>query len=163
MRRASLIIFVCVCAAFGGAWWMRAGAAAPRAAAAPAPPIPSPTRGIDEYGNIPFEDEKARLDNFAIELQNDPTAKDHVTCYGGRVGRAGAARRRCERAKRYLVGHRRIPAAQIVAVDGGYREDLTVTLWIVPEGATPVQPTPTVDPREVRFVRGRAKRRPRSR
>ena len=164
MRRASFIVFACVFAAAGGAGWMRAPASAPRAAAgAPAPPVPSPTSAIDTYGDIPFEDEKARLDNFAIELQNVPTAKGYVTCYGGRVGRGGEARRRCARAKRYLVTHRRIPAAQVVAEDGGYREEFTVTLWIVPEGATPVQPTPTVDPREVRFVRGRAKRRPRSR
>jgi hypothetical protein len=29
---------------------------------------------FDEYGNIRFNDEKARLDNYAIQLQNDPTA-----------------------------------------------------------------------------------------
>jgi hypothetical protein len=164
MRRASLIVFACVFAAAAGAWWMRAGAAAAALGAdAPAPPVPSPTRNIDEYGNISFEDEQARLDNFAIELQNDPAAKGYVTCYGGKVGRAGEARRRCARAKRYLVGRRGIPAAQLVAADGGYRQDLTVTLWIVPEGVTPPPHVPTVDPSEVRFIRGKAKRRPRSR
>ena len=40
-------------------------------------------RKIDEYGNIRFNDEKARLDNFAIELQNDPTAQGYLVCYGG--------------------------------------------------------------------------------
>lgn len=163
MKRASLIVFACVLAAAAGAWWMRAGAASARGADAPAPPVPSPTRGIDEYGNISFEDEKARLDNVAIELQSDPTAKGLITCYGGRVGRAGEARRRCARAKRYLVGHRHIPAAQILTVDGGYRQDRTVTIWVVPEGVTPPPPSPTVDPSEVRFIRGKAKRRPRSR
>jgi hypothetical protein len=47
-------------------------------------------RKIDEYGNIRFNDEKARLDNYAIELQNDPTAQGYLICYGGR--RAGRAR-----------------------------------------------------------------------
>ena len=162
MRRTSLLVCVFAVVVLGGAWWTQSSASAdaPRPDAdAPAPPIPSPTRGIDEYGNITFEDEKARLDNFAIELQNDPTAKGYITCYGGRVGRAGAARRRCERAKKYLSGHRQIPAAQIVVVDGGYREDLTVTLWIVPPGASSPQAAPTVDPREVRFIKGRKKRR----
>jgi hypothetical protein len=166
MKRTPLIVIAFAFAVACGAWHAHAlagGDSLAPSASAPThasrfPPIPSPTRGIDEYGNISFEDEKARLDNLAIELQNDPTAKGYITCYGGRVGRAGAARRRCERAKRYLSGHRHIPPAQIVLVDGGYREDLTVTLWMVPPGASPPSPSPTVDPREVRFVKGKKKR-----
>ena len=150
------------CTSSGGVCWTRARAAA-ALSDTPAPPIPSPTRAIDEYGDIPFEDEKARLDNFAIEVQNNPTWKGQITCYGGRVGREGEARRRCSRAKGYLSGYRHIPAEQIVTVDGGYREELTVVLWVVPPGAAQPQPSPTVDASEVRFVRGKAKRRPRMR
>ena len=161
MGRTPLLILMLASAVAGGAWWVQArvASAAPRAAAdAHAPPIPSPTRAIDEYGDIPFEDEKARLDNFAIELQNYPQGKGHITCYGGRIGRVGEARRRCERAKKYLSGYRHIPAEQIMLVDGGYREDLTVVLWVVPPGATPPPPSPTVDAREVRFIKGKKKR-----
>ncbi|HEX6185354.1 MAG TPA: hypothetical protein VFZ44_15825, partial [Pyrinomonadaceae bacterium] len=64
MRRALVLIFMLATVVAGGAYWERAGVAAAHADA-PAPPIPSPTRAIDEYGDIPFEDEKARLDNFA--------------------------------------------------------------------------------------------------
>jgi hypothetical protein len=123
----------------------------------PPPPAPAPTRAIDEYGNIRWEDEQARLDNFAIEVQYDPTVKGHITCYGGRIGRAGEARRRCERAKSYLIGYRHIPAKRIITVDGGYREDLTVVLWVVPPGVKPPQPVPTVDPRDVRFIKPKPK------
>jgi hypothetical protein len=112
----------------------------------PARPI---GRKIDEYGNIRFNDEKARLDNFAIELQNDPTAQGYVIAYGGRRGRAGEAQRRADRAKDYLVNTRGIDPSRIVTVDGGYREDLTVELWLVPSGADAPQQTPTVDPSEV--------------
>jgi hypothetical protein len=137
----------------------------PAAASCSTAVIPRPIidNKIDEYGNIRFEDEKARLDNIAIELQNDPAAKGYLVCYGGRVGRVGEARRRCARAKAYMSRHRRIPAAQIVTVDGGYRDALTVGLWIVPAGMTPPQPSPTVDPREVRFIRDGPKRGPRRR
>lgn len=110
-------------------------------------------RKIDEYGNIQFNDEKARLDNFAIEMQNDPTAQGYLVCYGGRVGRAGEAQRRCDRAKDYLVNTRGIDPSRIVTVDGGFREDLTVELWIVPSGATAPEATPTVDPSEVQTTR----------
>jgi hypothetical protein len=121
----------------------------------------TPPRKIDEYGNIRFNDEKARLDNYAIELQNDPTATGQIICYGGRRGRTGEAQRRCDRAKDYLVNTRGISADRIQTVDGGYKEDLTVELWIVPSGATPPQATPTVDPSEVQAAPAPRPRRPR--
>jgi hypothetical protein len=120
-------------------------------------------RKIDEYGNIRFNDEKARLDNFAIELQNDPTSQGYLICYGGRTGRTGEAQRRCDRAKDYLVTTRGLDASRIVTVDGGYREDLTVELWIVPSGATPPAGSPTVDPSEVKTTTAPAPRRGRRR
>jgi hypothetical protein len=111
---------------------------------------PQTARKVDEYGNIRFNDEKARLDNFAIELQNDPTSQGYLICYGGRRGRAGEAQARCDRAKNYLTTTRGIDASRIVTVDGGYRENLTVELWVVPSGATPPAASPTVDPSEVK-------------
>jgi hypothetical protein len=119
-------------------------------------------RKIDEYGNIRFNDEKARLDNFAIELQNDPTAQGYLICYGGRRGRTGEGQRRCDRAKDYLVNTRGISGDRIVTVDGGYKEDLTVELWVVPSGANPPTASPTVDPSEVKATpapRPRTRRR----
>jgi hypothetical protein len=116
-------------------------------------------RKIDEYGNIRFNDEKARLDNFAIELQNDPTAQGYIIAYGGRTGRTGEAQRRADRAKDYLVNTRGISADRIVTVDGGFREDLTVELWIVPQGATAPTASPTVDPSEVRTTAPSRRRR----
>jgi hypothetical protein len=107
-------------------------------------------RKIDEYGNIRFNDEKARLDNYAIELQNDPTAQGYLICYGGRRGRTGEGQRRCDRAKDYLVNTRGISGDRIVTVDGGYKEDLTVELWVVPSGANPPTASPSVDPSEVK-------------
>ncbi|MDQ3805423.1 MAG: PKD domain-containing protein [Acidobacteriota bacterium] len=120
---------------------------------------PAQPRKIDEYGNIRFNDEKARLDNFAIELQNDPTAQGYIIAYGGRRGRAGEAQRRADRAKDYLVNTRGISADRIVTVDGGFREDLTVELWIVPQGATAPTASPTVDPSEVQTTAPARRRR----
>jgi hypothetical protein len=56
---------------------------------------------FDEYGNIRFNDEKARLDNFAIQLQNEPTARAHH-----RLRRATLSLTRANRAKDYLVNAR---------------------------------------------------------
>jgi hypothetical protein len=122
----------------------------------------------DEYGDLRWSDEKARLDNFAIELRNNPAARGHVVCYGGRRGRRGEAERRCTRARDYLVTRRRFAPDRIVTVDGGYMERMTVVLWVLPPGAD-VTPNPTVAPGEVKFMnapgRGKspvARRRPRA-
>ena len=96
-------------------------------------PAPIPTK-FDEYGNIKFNDEKARLDNYAIQLQNQPGAQGYIIAYGSCAGEAQA---RADRAKDYLVNTRGIDAGRIVTMDGGCRSDLSVELWIVPSGATP--------------------------
>jgi len=96
------------------------------------PPPKEPIK-FDEYGNIKFNDEKARLDNYAIQLQNDPGAQGYIIAYGSCAGEAQA---RADRAKDYLVNTRGIDAGRLVTVDGGCRSELTVQLWIVPTGAT---------------------------
>ena len=88
---------------------------------------------FDEYGNIRFNDEKARLDNYAIQLQNDPQATGTIIVYGTC---AGEAQQRGDRAKDYLVNTRGIEAGRITVVDGGCAADLRVQLWIIPAGAT---------------------------
>jgi hypothetical protein len=94
----------------------------------------APPTKFDEYGNIRFNDEKARLDNYAIQLQNQPGAQGYIIAYGSCAGEAQA---RADRAKDYLVNTRGIDAGRIVTMDGGCRSDLSVELWIVPSGATP--------------------------
>jgi hypothetical protein len=125
--------------------------------------IHHPHYKIDEYGNIKFNDEKARLDNFSIHLENEPTVQGYLICYGGRIGRVGEAQRRCARAKNDLVTRRMISADRIVTLNGGYRESMIVELWAIPSGLTPPAPSPTVDPHEVKTIRSKPKRRARRR
>jgi hypothetical protein len=97
-------------------------------------PPPVPARKFDEYGNIRFNDEKARLDNYAIQLQNEPGSTGTIIVYGSCQGEG---QQRGDRAKDYLVNTRGIEAGRITVIDGGCRSDLTVQLWIVPPGSTP--------------------------
>ena len=123
-------------------------------------PAPVPPSKFDEYGNIRFNDEKARLDNYAIQLQNAPGSTAMIIVYGSC---AGEAQQRGDRAKDYLVNTRGIEAGRITVVDGGCRSDLTVQLWIVPQGSTAptpdttnaVSPCPECKKRAPRRRRGR--------
>lgn len=117
-----------------------------------APPPIVPQR-FDEFPSISYDDDKARLDNFAIELQNMPGARGFVIVYAGRTSRSGEADRLAARARDYLIGVRGIDPNRIVTVNGGYRERNAYELWLVPAGATPPQPTPTVRPEEVQPAR----------
>ena len=105
-------------------------------------PVRVENRKFDEYGNINRDDEKARLDNFAIQLQQEPDSQGYIIIYAGRRTRPGDAQKRASRARDYLVAMRGIDAKRIVTLDGGTREDLTVELWIVPTGAPAPTPRP---------------------
>ena len=101
---------------------------------------PAACRKFDEYGNIRFNDEKARLDNYAIQLQNEPTAQGYIIVYGSCEGEGLA---RGNRAKDYLVNTRGIDGGRITVIDGGCMPDLKVELWVCPAGAAAPQPDTT--------------------
>src|SRR5437773_2309334 len=81
-----------------------------------------------------MSDDKARLDNFAIQLQNEPTSQGYIIGYGSCDAEGQT---RANRAKDYLVNTRGIDAGRLVVVDGGCMPELKVELWVVPSGATP--------------------------
>ena len=102
---------------------------------------PAKCRKFDEFPDISRNDEKARLDNFGVDLQNDPTATAYVVVYGGRrSARADDVQKRQAGILDYLVNSRGIDARRIVTVVGGARDDMMVELWTCPQGAKPPNP-----------------------
>ncbi|HET6976181.1 MAG TPA: hypothetical protein VFI24_07655 [Pyrinomonadaceae bacterium] len=97
-------------------------------------------RKFDEFPDISRNDEKARLDNYGIELQNDPTATAYVIVYPGRSGKRGDVQYHANRIVEYLVHSRGLDKSRIVTLVGPVREALFVELWITPQGATPPNP-----------------------
>src|SRR2546423_2579862 len=95
--------------------------------------VPPEARKVDEFGDICCEDEKARLDNFANELRNNPDAQGYIIFYGGKrhqypschssrpvLPRRGEAEARVARLKPYIHDTRGIDPHRIVVVNGGY-------------------------------------------
>ncbi len=103
-------------------------------------PAPVQPRRSNEIGEVKRDEEKAILDLFAIELQNEPGAQGYVIGYGGRGSKYADGRQRSERARDYLVATRGIDASRVVVMDGGFAESGRTELWIVPPGATPPRP-----------------------
>lgn len=108
------------------------------------------SREFDECVNCTFDDQKARLDNLAVELQNDPSTRAYVIAYGGRQSPLAKVEVLMKRARDYIVDERGIDASRLVIVNGGFREADSVELWIVPAGAAPPRATPTVQAGEVK-------------
>lgn len=92
---------------------------------------------VDNYPPLKYNDEKARLDNFAIQLQNDPSAKGYIIVYGAPRANAAEKQKRIKRATDYLINTRGIDSSRLVTLEGGTRDQATTELWIVPLGAEP--------------------------
>jgi hypothetical protein len=104
----------------------------------PAPKLVS--RRFDEFPDISRNDEKARLDNFGIDLQNDPSATAYVIVYPGKSGKRGQIQEHAGRIVDYLVNSRGLDQQRIVTLEGPMRNELHVELWIAPRGAAPPNP-----------------------
>ena len=100
--------------------------------------VPPNCTKFDEYNNLKFNDEKARLDNFAIQLQQNPGLQGYYVIFGSCDGEAD---QRSQRAIDYLVNTRGIDRSRVTVINGGCREQLTVELWTCPTGAA--APTPS--------------------
>ncbi len=106
----------------------------------PAPPAP---RRFDEFESSSFDDDKARLDAFAIELQNNPDAQGYIIMYQGTdkaSERAGKVELLSKRTLDYLVTARGIDPRRIVITNWGTRPKTTYDLWVIPPGAQPPVP-----------------------
>jgi len=106
---------------------------------------------FDEFGDIRMGDTKARLDNLAVTLQNDPTLQVHMVVYGGRVGPREQALRRAAVMRDYMVQTRGLEPERVMTIYGGYRDELSGELWLSVRGTGPPTPVPTIDKSYVTF------------
>lgn len=112
----------------------------------------------DSYGQMPFEDAEARLDSFVLQLQNMNEGKPHyrgfIIIYAGRSAYAAEAGTLAECSKNYLVNVRNAAPDSVIAADGGYRDQFTVELYIMPNDAYPPLLMPTVSPKQIEILPG---------
>ncbi len=107
------------------------------------PQIPRPTgRQFAEFPSVAFNEDKANFDNFAVALQEDPTATGYVIVYNGRRSRPARLNTLVNRSRDYVVNTRNIDRSRITVIQGGTREADTIELWLVPQGAPPPRPSP---------------------
>src|SRR6185503_14564631 len=117
---------------------------------------------FDQFPSVAFDDDKARFDNLAIELQNAPDSQAYIIIYAGRTSRVGQADALGKRTMDYLTNQRGVDARRVTIINGGYRDTDFIEIWVCPPGAKTPEPTPTVQPGDVQPTRQRGRsRRPR--
>lgn len=92
-------------------------------------------RRFEKYGTVSSNQEKARLDAFARELQSDPRAVGYVIVFGKKGRPASEAVKRAKKTKSYLVDYNRT-SNKIFMVTSCFRPQVEYELWVVPAGAS---------------------------
>jgi acyl CoA:acetate/3-ketoacid CoA transferase len=113
---------------------------------------------FDEYSRVAVTDETARLDNFAVELQNNQNFRGYVIAYAGRRARADEARANANQVKGYLVKTRGVEPGTVITIDGGHREESTIELYVLPRDVPQPVPSHTIGTKEVQVIKARSNR-----
>jgi hypothetical protein len=108
---------------------------------------------FDEYSKVSPDDERARLDNFAVELQSNQDFKGYVIAYAGKRAKIAEAQTHAQQIKDYLVVKRKVDSDRIVVMDGGYREKPAVELYVLPSTLAAPTSSPTVPKNEVEIIK----------
>ncbi len=129
------------------------------------------SRKVDEFGDLRCEDVLAKLDNLAIKRNFDEldsiafiivyegkyfdyssfdakkrmVSKYELPIFGEAIARTQSMQLRLKRWN--------YPMSKFYFIDGGFKENFTVEFWLVPEGANPPKPKPTLE--EMKYRRGK--------
>lgn len=101
-----------------------------------------PLRKFDDYGLIRWKDEKARLDNFAIQLKNNADFIGYIFVNDGEDVCEGEAQARAIRAKRYIVEYRGVPWNRVIWRLEGFTGHFSVTPLAIDRGIQLPAPSP---------------------
>jgi hypothetical protein len=113
---------------------------------------------VAEYGKVKPAEEKAILDKYAAELESDPSAQGYIISYETPRGPKMEAFTAANNGMQYLVKQRKIDSSRLLPLDGGYREQFAIELWLIPSGAEMPQATPTIDPSKVKPAKEQPKK-----
>lgn len=96
--------------------------------------------GCDQFEARSADDDKARFDNCAIQVQNIPDAELYIVIYPG-TDRASVTRNTYDKLSKrtfdYLVKNRGVDPRRIKIFKGSPRTKTSYEIWIVPPGAEP--------------------------
>ena len=119
--------------------------------------IPPATKFV-EFGVIDDQTRKKHLDAVSARFSQS-REQLYLIVYAGRRSARGFAQDWL-RAIRDALSTSGLPPRRISAIDGGFREEPHFEFWIVPRGADPPRPTPTIKPSEIVYPKATSGTKP---
>jgi len=109
------------------------------------PENPKTAIKVDEFGKSGDCAFGAHVDNFFIQLHNNPDSTGYIITYNG-TDLMPSDYKESPMADRIrkAIAFRRYDDSHVVFVNGGFREAVRAELYLVPPGAIPPEPTETV-------------------
>lgn len=95
---------------------------------------------IPSFGSKFDNDIKARLDNFAVTLINQPNATGYILGYFGKNKSESSIKTELNKITDHLIKVRKFDASRITIATAKSDNDAVIKFWLVPAGASP--PTP---------------------
>jgi hypothetical protein len=99
---------------------------------------------LDEFSHLPYSDIAARMDSYFIQIANEPASTGYIVVYGGRqLNKKYVAA--VMKSLNQIMAFRKYDSTRVKIVDGGFREDMMVEVYLIPAGVEPPKPTPTLN------------------
>jgi len=93
-------------------------------------PILDPDDGVGRT----FKQDKPRLDRFAKEMKENSSADAYIIAFAGLVSYKNEARIRLNCIRKYMITTHGISRSRLKLIDGGYRVETSVKLFLVNPG-----------------------------
>jgi hypothetical protein len=116
------------------------------------------TKKFGEFGDLPAETVTFHLKTLAAFLSKSDD-NVYIIGYAGRKSERGFVANALRRMRGELTAEGVSPR-RINAVDGGFREEPLFDFWIVPNGAEPPRPAPTIDRKEIVYPKSTPAKKP---
>ena len=111
-----------------------------------------------EFGDLPSETVTFHLKTLA-EFLSQSSDNVYIIGYAGRKNERGYTVNALRKMRTELTAAGVSPR-RINAIDGGFQEEALFDFWIVPPGAEPPRPSPTVDRKEIVYPKTPPTKRP---
>ena len=96
----------------------------------------------DDGSGLSFQEDKPRIDLFAEQMKGNKSAVAYIIAYGGLVSYKNEAAIRLRCIRNHLITAHGISGSRLKLINGGYRPEVSVRLYLVKPG----DPKPTAYP-----------------
>lgn len=112
-----------------------------------------PIMDPDDGTGRSFEQDKPRLNRFAEEMKVNSSADAYIIAFAGLVSYKNEAKIRLNCIRKYLITTHGISPSRLKLIDGGYRVEKSVKLFLVNPGEPKPPAFPTLNREAVRMTK----------